>query len=228
VNRSHRKLAHRGSYIGRVWVCRRSRSGVFLQLTSLCCPNLRPRSRPGQPWPDWSVSQPRHIWIWDVTTFAKREALRRSRGRGWGTFVTASGELVSVYREELMAAEIGRRGCTRLGRSVYAHRAAIGQIVVLRSKGRAGDVDRLIALPPAKGRNRPRRPHACDPAELRRDHRGVSRSALMTRRLLMPRRPIRTRLRREPLQRDTVAAPATSPHPPSDRGQWPILDTGRR
>jgi hypothetical protein len=40
LDRSHRKLAHRGSYEGLVWV-RHRRSGVFWLLTASCCPNRR-------------------------------------------------------------------------------------------------------------------------------------------------------------------------------------------
>jgi transposase InsO family protein len=69
TDRSHRKLAHRGSYLGRVWVSpssvRRVLEGEGLR--------LRPLPRPGRsirkPFPDWAEYRPRSIWIYDTTHF---------------------------------------------------------------------------------------------------------------------------------------------------------------
>ncbi len=71
VDRSHRKLAHRGSYLGRVWVSpstvRRVLAGHGLR--------LRPPSRPGRsqrrPFPDWVEYRPNQIWIYDTTHFTR-------------------------------------------------------------------------------------------------------------------------------------------------------------
>jgi len=71
VDRSHRKLAHRGSYEGQVWVApstfRRvlAAHGLFLPDP----PTRTPTSK--TPWPDWLVWEPNRIWIWDVTHFTK-------------------------------------------------------------------------------------------------------------------------------------------------------------
>ena len=71
VDRSHRKLAHRGSYLGRVWVSpatvRRVLAGHGLR--------LKPPPRPGRsarrPFPDWVEYRPGQIWIYDTTHFTR-------------------------------------------------------------------------------------------------------------------------------------------------------------
>ncbi len=69
VDRSHRKLAHRGSYTGQVWVS----PSTFLRVLAahgLVLPEPPARQpAPGKPWPDWL--QPNRIWAWDVTHFSR-------------------------------------------------------------------------------------------------------------------------------------------------------------
>lgn len=71
VDRSHRKLAHRGSYQGLVWVApstfRRvlAAHGLILPEPPTRTPSVR------KPWPDWLVWAPNRIWIWDVTHFTR-------------------------------------------------------------------------------------------------------------------------------------------------------------
>ncbi len=69
VDRSHRKLAHRGSYLGRVWVSPSSVRRVLF----LADKHFRPRRRPGRsvrkPFPDWVDYTPNSIWIYDTTHF---------------------------------------------------------------------------------------------------------------------------------------------------------------
>jgi putative transposase len=69
VDRSHRKLAHRGSYLERVWV---SPSSVRRVLER---EGLRLRPLPGrsirQPFPDWADYRPGSIWIYDTTPFTR-------------------------------------------------------------------------------------------------------------------------------------------------------------
>ena len=71
VDRSHRKLAHRGSYEGRVWVSpstfRRVLACSGLVLPAPPAPSRRTRT----PWPDWLVWEPNRIWCWDVTHFGR-------------------------------------------------------------------------------------------------------------------------------------------------------------
>ncbi|MGH3448740.1 MAG: hypothetical protein ACRDQA_19660 [Nocardioidaceae bacterium] len=71
TDRSHRKLAHRGSYLGRVWVSPASVRRV-LHAHDL---HFRPRPRPGRsvrkPFPDWVSYTPKQIWIFDTTHFPR-------------------------------------------------------------------------------------------------------------------------------------------------------------
>ena len=71
TDRSHRKLAHRGSYLERVWVSPASVRRV-LEREGL---RLRPLPRPGRsvrkPFPDWAEYRPGSIWIYDSTHFTR-------------------------------------------------------------------------------------------------------------------------------------------------------------
>ncbi len=71
VDRSHRKLAHRGSYLGRVWVSPSTVRRV-LHVADL---HFRPLPRPGKskrrPFPDWAEYEPNSIWIYDTTHFTR-------------------------------------------------------------------------------------------------------------------------------------------------------------
>jgi putative transposase len=71
VDRSHRKLAHRGSYLERVWISPASVRRV-LERQGL---RLRPLPRPGRtvrkPFPDWVEYRPGSIWIYDTTHFTR-------------------------------------------------------------------------------------------------------------------------------------------------------------
>jgi transposase InsO family protein len=71
VDRSHRKLAHRGSYEGRVWVAPSTFRRV-LAAHGLVLPELPATPRRSKtPWPQWLVWEPNRIWIWDVTHFGQ-------------------------------------------------------------------------------------------------------------------------------------------------------------
>jgi putative transposase len=69
TDRSHRKLAHRGSYLGRVWVSPSSVRRVLF----LADKHFRPRPPPGKsvrrPFPDWVEYTPNSMWIFDTTHF---------------------------------------------------------------------------------------------------------------------------------------------------------------
>lgn len=71
VDRSHRKLAHRGSYLSRLWVSPSTVRRV-LHLADL---HFRPLPRPGpskkRPFPDWVDYSPGSIWIYDTTHFPR-------------------------------------------------------------------------------------------------------------------------------------------------------------
>lgn len=78
VDRSHRKLAHRGSRLERVWV---SASSVFrvLRGQDLIMPArpVREPVGPRKPWPDWVDYRACQVWGHDFTAFvaANRDAL---------------------------------------------------------------------------------------------------------------------------------------------------------
>ncbi len=71
VDRSHRKLAHRGSYTDTVWVSPSTFRRVLAE-NGLILPEGPPRARTEKtPWPDWLEWAPNRIWIWDVTHFTR-------------------------------------------------------------------------------------------------------------------------------------------------------------
>jgi len=73
IDRSHRKLAHRGSYEQRVWV---SESSVFRVLAAhgkVLPQRPRPAPTAKQPWPSWVELRPRQVWGYDVTHFPKAD-----------------------------------------------------------------------------------------------------------------------------------------------------------
>ena len=73
VDRSYRKLAHRGSYEGRVWVSASTLRRV-LAAQGLILP--KPPARDPAPWvrwPHWLVWEPNKIWCWDMTHFPRAE-----------------------------------------------------------------------------------------------------------------------------------------------------------
>jgi transposase InsO family protein len=74
IDRSHRKLAHRGSYTGRVWVSPASVDRVLAahDLVLPTPPSRAPVQR--QPWPDWLEDRPNRVWGWDVTHFGRCRA----------------------------------------------------------------------------------------------------------------------------------------------------------
>lgn len=67
---SHRKLAHRGSYLHRVWVSPSSVLRVLLEHGRLL-PVRPPRARvQARPWPAWIDYKPRQVWGYDFSAFA--------------------------------------------------------------------------------------------------------------------------------------------------------------
>jgi putative transposase len=68
IDRSHRKLAHRGSYLERVWVAPSTVRRV-LAAHDLDLPAAPPRPAPRErmPWPEWVEYRPNGVWGYDVT-----------------------------------------------------------------------------------------------------------------------------------------------------------------
>ena len=66
---SHRKLAHRGSYVGRVWVSPATVFRVLLEHGRVL-PH-RPGREPAvkAPWPAWVQYRPNQVWGYDLTEF---------------------------------------------------------------------------------------------------------------------------------------------------------------
>lgn len=76
VDLSHRKLAHRGSYLGRLWVS----PSTFDRVLTRRGPALpaRKRSAPSHkaPWPDVVEWRPNQLWCWDGSQFERCIAAR--------------------------------------------------------------------------------------------------------------------------------------------------------
>jgi putative transposase len=76
VDLSHRRLAHRGSYLGRVWVSPSTVDRVLAR-HGLC---LRGAKRPARsekkPWPDWAEWRPNQLWCWDMSQFERCPAAK--------------------------------------------------------------------------------------------------------------------------------------------------------
>jgi transposase InsO family protein len=70
IDGSHRKLAHRGSYLGRVWVSPATVFRVLLEHGRVL-PH-RPAREPQvkAPWPEWVQYRPNQVWGYDLTEFA--------------------------------------------------------------------------------------------------------------------------------------------------------------
>jgi putative transposase len=71
TERSHRKLAHHGSYLGRFWVS----PSTVRRVLFLADKHFRPLPKPGnsvrKKFPDWVEYQPNSIWIFDTTHFTR-------------------------------------------------------------------------------------------------------------------------------------------------------------
>ncbi|MGH2843825.1 MAG: transposase [Solirubrobacteraceae bacterium] len=69
IDASHRKLAHRGSYLGRVWVSPSSVLRVLLEHGQRL-PYRPARERSvKRPWPDWVDYKPLQVWGYDFSAF---------------------------------------------------------------------------------------------------------------------------------------------------------------
>jgi transposase InsO family protein len=71
IDLSHRKLAHRGSYIGRVWVSPSTVDRVLAR-HGLRLKGGRKRSNSQKkPWPEWTEWRPNQLWCWDGSQFER-------------------------------------------------------------------------------------------------------------------------------------------------------------
>lgn len=74
IDRSHRKLAHRGSYLERVWVSPSSVRRVLADQGLFLHPRPRPGSSVRKPFPEWVEYRPNQIWIYDTTHFPRTKS----------------------------------------------------------------------------------------------------------------------------------------------------------
>jgi transposase InsO family protein len=96
VDRSHRKLAHRGSRISLVHVSESTVRRV-LAAEGLALPGNPPREpTPRQPWPDWLEWKPNRVWGYDFTHFPRARraavAILDLVSRKWITTVVSAEE----------------------------------------------------------------------------------------------------------------------------------------
>jgi len=71
TDRSHRKLAHRGSYLDRVWVSPSTVRRVLFLADKHFRPLPKPRRSQRRQFPEWVDYQPNCIWIYDTTHFPR-------------------------------------------------------------------------------------------------------------------------------------------------------------
>lgn len=71
TDRSHRKLAHRGSYLGRFWVSPSRPQHVLFLADRHFRPLPRPEWSVRRQFPDWVEYKPNSIWIYDTTHFTR-------------------------------------------------------------------------------------------------------------------------------------------------------------
>jgi putative transposase len=71
IDRSHRKLAHRGSRLDLVHVSESSVLRVLAAEGLVLQGNPVREPIPRAPWPDWLEWKPNRIWAWDLTHFTR-------------------------------------------------------------------------------------------------------------------------------------------------------------
>jgi transposase InsO family protein len=109
---SHRKLAHRGSYISQVWVSPSSFRRV-LAAHGLVLPERPPRPKAVlAPWPAWLEWAPNRVWIYDATHFTRAQrvvfAIVDMVSRKWVEYLVSAEETstqVRVVFERALIAE---------------------------------------------------------------------------------------------------------------------------
>jgi len=96
VDLSHRKLAHRGSYLSKVWVSPSTVDRVLARAGLRLRGGRRPGRSEKKPWPDWTEWRPNQLWCWDGSQFERCTAARYAYGiidivsRKWIATILAS------------------------------------------------------------------------------------------------------------------------------------------
>ena len=67
IDRSHRKLAHRGSWLGRFWADPSTVRRVLQRRDLRFRAPKRQRRSAKRPWPEWITEKPNQVWIYDTT-----------------------------------------------------------------------------------------------------------------------------------------------------------------
>ena len=115
VDRSHRKLAHRGSYEARVWVSPSTVDRVLARHGLVLQGSERPARSTKQPWPDWCEWRPNQLWCWDGSQFERCTTAKHAYGiidlvsRKW-IAVTLTSEPTSVSARVLFTKALDAEG----------------------------------------------------------------------------------------------------------------------
>jgi transposase InsO family protein len=115
VDRSHRKLAHRGSYEARVWVSPSTVDRVLVRHGLVLQGSERPPRSHKQPWPDWCEWRPNQLWCWDGSQFERCTTAKHAYGiidlvsRKW-IAVTLTSEPTSVSARVLFTKALDAEG----------------------------------------------------------------------------------------------------------------------
>ena len=80
TDRSHRKLAHRGSYEQRVWVSPSTVDRVLARHDMHLAGETQPPKTIKTPWPAWCDWEPNQLWCWDASQFERCEASKYAYG----------------------------------------------------------------------------------------------------------------------------------------------------
>jgi len=118
VDRSHRKLAHRGSWLGRFWCAPSTVRRVLDRHDLRFRTNRRSPKREKKPWPGWVDDQsPNRIWIYDTTHWTTAEAattvIEDVVTRKWVADITSADE-TSIEVQAAFTRAIRDEGLTEL------------------------------------------------------------------------------------------------------------------
>ena len=101
-DRSHRRLAHRGSYTDTFWASPSTVRRVLHEADVHFCPLPRPGKSKRAPFPDWASYTPNSIWIFDTTHFGAAGMavliIEDLVSRKWITHVVSSQETHTQVR----------------------------------------------------------------------------------------------------------------------------------
>ena len=161
TDRSHRKLAHRGSCEQRVQVSPSTADRVLARHGLALKGEPRPAPRAKAPWPDWCEWEPNQLWCWDASQFQRCATARWAyaivdiASRKWiATHLTASPDSVAARvlltraldNEGLLTDDIAAR-LADLGAALPDDGAPL--LLTVSDNGtemRAGDTRRFMAL----------------------------------------------------------------------------------